>query len=64
MNYVSRANPSTFQPANITFDLLPPLASKIRDRQDRHRRQCELALEEFTGWLENLAASEASVAGG
>jgi methylenetetrahydrofolate--tRNA-(uracil-5-)-methyltransferase len=64
MNYVSRANPSTFQPANITFDLLPPLASKIRDRQDRHRRQCELALEEFTGWLENLAASEVSVAGG
>jgi len=33
--------------------LLPPLASKVRDRQQRHRLQCELALKEFDRWLGN-----------
>src|SRR5436309_5546338 len=44
VHYVTHADAAGFQPANITFDLLPPLERKIRDRQDRHRRQCELAL--------------------
>src|ERR1700685_2241867 len=42
--YVPHADAKKFQPANITFDLLPPLEQKIRDRQERHRKQCELAL--------------------
>jgi methylenetetrahydrofolate--tRNA-(uracil-5-)-methyltransferase len=45
-----------FQPANITFDLLPPLEKKIRDRQERHKMQCQLALEELASWLENPEA--------
>ncbi len=36
-HYVTHADPRNFQPANITFDLLPPLEQKIRDRQERHR---------------------------
>ncbi|MGA9042582.1 MAG: methylenetetrahydrofolate--tRNA-(uracil(54)-C(5))-methyltransferase (FADH(2)-oxidizing) TrmFO [Terriglobales bacterium] len=52
MNYVAHADSRKFQPANITFDLLPPLELKVRDRQERHRKQCELALREFGGWLE------------
>jgi methylenetetrahydrofolate--tRNA-(uracil-5-)-methyltransferase len=52
MNYVTQADPRKFQPANITFDLLPAWETKIRDRQERHRLQCELALREFGGWLE------------
>jgi len=51
VHYVTHANPNNFQPANITFDLLPPLDRKIRDRKERHRAQCELALKEFAGWL-------------
>ncbi len=55
-NYVTRADPRKFQPANITFDLLPALDRKVRDRQERHRMQCELALREFDGWMERLEA--------
>ncbi len=51
MNYISQADPKRFQPANITFDLLPPLEAKIHDRQQRHRMQCELGLDELEIWL-------------
>src|SRR5437764_3236183 len=52
MHYITNADPKKFQPANITFDLLPPLEKKIRDRQQRHKMQCELALLELKGWLD------------
>ncbi|HTM18603.1 MAG TPA: hypothetical protein VL135_16945, partial [Terracidiphilus sp.] len=43
-----------FQPAIITFDLLVPLEEavrrKVRDKKERHRMQCERALEEFDRW--------------
>lgn len=52
VHYVTHADARNFQPANITFDLLPPLEHKIRDRQHRHRQQCELALKEFDDWIE------------
>jgi methylenetetrahydrofolate--tRNA-(uracil-5-)-methyltransferase len=58
-HYITHADPGNFQPANITFDLLPPLEQKIRDRQVRHRHQCELALREIEGWLEKLGAAQA-----
>ncbi|HEY1676559.1 MAG TPA: methylenetetrahydrofolate--tRNA-(uracil(54)-C(5))-methyltransferase (FADH(2)-oxidizing) TrmFO [Candidatus Sulfotelmatobacter sp.] len=51
-HYVTHADPKNFQPANITFDLLPPLDRKIRDRKLRHQMQCELALREFDRWME------------
>jgi methylenetetrahydrofolate--tRNA-(uracil-5-)-methyltransferase len=62
LHYVSQAEAKNFQPANITFDLLPPLEKKIRDRKDRHRRQCELALQELDGWLEQVGAQPAATA--
>ena len=49
-HYVTHADARNFQPANITFDLLPPLDKKVRDRKERHRLQCELALREFEDW--------------
>lgn len=58
INYVTHADAGKFQPANITFDLLPPLAEKIRDRKERHRKQCELALLEFDGWLAKCQSPE------
>lgn len=54
VHYVTEANPKNFQPANITFDLLPPLERKIRDRKERHRLQCERALRDLEGWLQLL----------
>jgi methylenetetrahydrofolate--tRNA-(uracil-5-)-methyltransferase len=54
VHYVTEANPKNFQPANITFDLLPPLERKIRDRKERHRLQCELALRDLESWLQAL----------
>ena len=58
VHYITHADPGKFQPANIMFDLLPPLAEKVRDRAERHRRQCELALRHFQYWLENAVTSQ------
>jgi methylenetetrahydrofolate--tRNA-(uracil-5-)-methyltransferase len=58
-NYVAHADTKKFQPANITFDLLPALDVRIRDRQERHRKQCELALSEFQGWMEKVELTPA-----
>jgi methylenetetrahydrofolate--tRNA-(uracil-5-)-methyltransferase len=54
LNYVTQADPKRFQPANITFDLLPPLETRINDRKERHQKQCELALEAFEEWMTEL----------
>jgi methylenetetrahydrofolate--tRNA-(uracil-5-)-methyltransferase len=42
--YVSGADPSRYQPANITFDLLPPLdeETRARLRKDKHARHAEV----------------------
>jgi methylenetetrahydrofolate--tRNA-(uracil-5-)-methyltransferase len=55
-HYVAHAESKNFQPANITFDLLPPLERKIRDRKERHRLQCELALSHFDLWMEQAGS--------
>jgi methylenetetrahydrofolate--tRNA-(uracil-5-)-methyltransferase len=60
IHYICHADARNFQPANITFDLLPPWDApgekqpeykKIRDKKERHRLQCERALRDFDGWL-------------
>jgi len=56
VHYVTQANPRNFQPANITFDLLPALERKIRDRKERHRMLCELALGALDTWVESIGA--------
>lgn len=54
-HYITHADQKRFQPANITFDLLPPLEEevrrRIRDKKERHRIQCERALEAWACWL-------------
>jgi methylenetetrahydrofolate--tRNA-(uracil-5-)-methyltransferase len=55
-HYVTHADAKNFQPANITFDLLPALEKRVRDRKERHRLQCELALRQFDGWVEEAGA--------
>jgi methylenetetrahydrofolate--tRNA-(uracil-5-)-methyltransferase len=58
-HYVTHADAKNFQPVNITFDLLPALEKKIRDRKERHRLQCQLALKHFDEWLALTVATVA-----
>jgi methylenetetrahydrofolate--tRNA-(uracil-5-)-methyltransferase len=55
-HYITHAESKRFQPANITFDLLPPLEEalrkKIRDKKERHKLQCDRALAAWGTWLE------------
>jgi methylenetetrahydrofolate--tRNA-(uracil-5-)-methyltransferase len=60
VQYITQAESKNFQPANITFDLLPALDRKVRDRKERHRLQCELALKELRNWLGRAAMQPAS----
>jgi methylenetetrahydrofolate--tRNA-(uracil-5-)-methyltransferase len=64
LHYITQAESKTFQPANITFDLLPALDRKIRDRKERHRLQCELALREFDEWYKRRTQVEDPVSVG
>ena len=64
-HYITHSETKKFQPANITFDLLPPLEEdlrkKIRDKKERHRIQCERALAAWNEWLvsqQNSVSSE------
>jgi methylenetetrahydrofolate--tRNA-(uracil-5-)-methyltransferase len=54
-HYITHAESKRFQPANITFDLLPPLEpelrKKMRDKKERHKLQCNRALEAWNEWL-------------
>src|ERR1043166_2502524 len=43
-SYVSSADPDDYQPANITFDLLPKLENPPRDRKQRQTEVCRRAL--------------------
>src|SRR3954447_17399639 len=56
-HYVSAADPKNYQPANITFDLLPQLDEADRqrlrrDKKARHALICQRALEEFSAYLD------------
>ncbi len=60
-HYITHADPTRFQPANITFDLLPSLdeASKRKLRHDkkaRHAEVCRRSEEAFESFLHATAA--------
>jgi methylenetetrahydrofolate--tRNA-(uracil-5-)-methyltransferase len=62
VHYITQADSRNFQPANITFDLLPALEKRVRDRKERHRLQCELALREFDTWCSQLSIAHVPAA--
>ncbi len=41
-----------FQPTNINFGLLPPLAEQVRDKKLKKQKQIEVAQTEFEKWLD------------
>ncbi len=47
LHYISHADPRHYQPANIAFDLFPPLENPSRDRRERQIAVCELAAQKF-----------------
>jgi methylenetetrahydrofolate--tRNA-(uracil-5-)-methyltransferase len=55
-HYITHSEAKKFQPANITFDLLPPLEEdlrkRIRDKKERHKLQCDRALTAWNQWLD------------
>src|SRR5690348_5037771 len=63
VHYVTHASPQNYQPANIAFDLVPPIEGlplpMARDRRTRREKQCERALQELQPWL---ASSESGIA--
>jgi methylenetetrahydrofolate--tRNA-(uracil-5-)-methyltransferase len=56
--YITHADSENYQPANISFDLLPmeglPRAI-ARDRCARRQRQCQRALTDFEAWLSAIS---------
>jgi len=61
-HYVTHADPRHFQPANITFDLLPPLDKPTKrrlrhDKKARHAEVCRRAAEAFEGFRDGSSAS-------
>jgi methylenetetrahydrofolate--tRNA-(uracil-5-)-methyltransferase len=61
VHYICHAEAGNFQPANITFDLLPPLDEatrrRVRDKRLRHKMVCENALGKLASWLQENAAA-------
>jgi methylenetetrahydrofolate--tRNA-(uracil-5-)-methyltransferase len=59
VRYICHAETKNFQPANITFDLLPQLDEgtrrRVRDKKQRHRMVCENALKACSAWLEQVS---------
>jgi methylenetetrahydrofolate--tRNA-(uracil-5-)-methyltransferase len=49
--YVTGADPANYQPANITFDLLPKLENPPRDKRVRQTEVCRRALEALEAYL-------------
>ena len=65
VHYITHAEAKRFQPANITFDLLPPLEEdlrkRMRDKKERHRIQCERALTAWRAWLAGRTTAEQGI---
>jgi methylenetetrahydrofolate--tRNA-(uracil-5-)-methyltransferase len=60
VNYICHAESKSFQPANITFDLLQPLDEetrrRVRDKKLRHKMVCERALGELEEWVKIVSS--------
>ncbi|MBL8149110.1 MAG: methylenetetrahydrofolate--tRNA-(uracil(54)-C(5))-methyltransferase (FADH(2)-oxidizing) TrmFO [Blastocatellia bacterium] len=56
LNYVANCEVRPYQPANITFALLPPLEEKkkIKQKSEKKRLQVERGLAAFDNWLSQI----------
>jgi methylenetetrahydrofolate--tRNA-(uracil-5-)-methyltransferase len=67
VHYITHADSENYQPANISFDLLPPIEGLpraiARDKRARREKQCERALDDFACWLQSLPGQLSVVLG-
>ena len=49
-HYVSHADPSRYQPTNVAFGLIPPVAGAPRGRQARRQAAARRALADLAAW--------------
>jgi methylenetetrahydrofolate--tRNA-(uracil-5-)-methyltransferase len=53
--YISSAEVENYQPANIAFGLLPPLAPHVRDKRKRHEALICRALDDLEAFQKELS---------
>jgi methylenetetrahydrofolate--tRNA-(uracil-5-)-methyltransferase len=51
--YVSHADPAHYEPSNITFGIMEPLARAPRGKMERKLAMSERALADLDGWIES-----------
>jgi len=61
-HYVAHADPRDYQPTNITFGIMAPLAAAPRRKADRKRALAERALADLAAWMDGAAAETAGSA--
>ncbi len=57
IQYLSSADPKSFQPMNINFGLFPPLEKRIRDKQLKRKAIGKRAREDLEKWKAQLIPS-------
>ena len=57
LRYVSETDPKDFQPMNANFGLLPPLATRVRNKRERREKMAARAIEAMQGFVKELKAS-------
>ena len=67
VHYITHASSTNYQPANISYDLLPPMEGLpraiARDRRARREKQCQRALEDFAVWMDTTVGRLSVVSG-
>jgi methylenetetrahydrofolate--tRNA-(uracil-5-)-methyltransferase len=58
--YVSHANPAHYEPSNITFGIMPPLARAPRSKMARKVALSERALADLQTWRDERTSSRVS----
>jgi methylenetetrahydrofolate--tRNA-(uracil-5-)-methyltransferase len=55
--YVAHANPAHYEPSNITFGIMPPLAGAPRGKKLRNQALSERALGDLDGWMQSRSSA-------
>jgi methylenetetrahydrofolate--tRNA-(uracil-5-)-methyltransferase len=53
--FISSASPKHFQPMPPNFGVIPPLATKVKGKQERYGQYRDRSLAELTNWKQTLA---------
>ena len=56
--YVSHADPSHYQPSNITFGIKPPLDARIKGKKLRNEALSARALADLQTWIDDRASQD------